>query len=284
MDASISKRFATANRPTLSFEFFPPKNSEGEEVLWATVESLSKFGPDFASVTYGAMGSNQELSLDVVKRLSALMPVVAHLTCVGATKENISELLDHYKGIGVAGVLALRGDRPEGSVGGSGDYEVALDLVRHIRADTLFDVGVATFPEKHPESPSLDHDIRVLKIKQDAGALFAMTQLFFDFESYQTLVEKASLAGVSIPIVPGIMPIANVGQVLRMASMSGAKVPRELENDLSNASALDAPRIGMDFSINLTRKLIDFGVPGIHVFTLNQSRAAIELVSGAGLA
>lgn len=274
------------DRPTISFEFFPPKDSESRASLFQAFDSLSDFDPNFVSVTYGAMGSNQASSIEVVEHLAPRVPTIAHLTCIGATRDNITSLLRKYEEIGVAGVLALRGDKPkhhEGDV--LGDFKTALDLVALAKESSKLLVGVAAFPEKHPESPNLQQDIDVLVKKQAAGALFAITQLFFDIDAYFDLVSKAKASGIWFPIIPGIMPIANAKQVLRMAEMSGAKVPSSLHQQLLEASDDQAARrIGMDFSIDLARKLIDAGAPGVHVFTLNHHRATTELLKGAGLA
>ena len=165
------------------------------------------------------------------------------------------------------------------------DYKFALDLVEQVRESTSLSVGVAAFPEKHPESKSLEEDVKVLRMKQDAGASFAMTQLFFDLDAYVSLVERARSAGVTIPIIPGVMPIANVRQVLRMAEMSGAAVPSELEECLNLANNEDEARIvGMNYSVGLVKSLVSIGVPGVHIFTLNQHRAALQLVEEANLA
>mgnify|MGYP002655023105 CR=1 FL=1 len=272
------------SRPTISFEFFPPKDEAGFESLNDSFHQLQAVGPDFISVTYGAMGSNQERSLDVVRKFANLIPTIAHLTCIGANRENLRGLLDTYSALGVAAILALRGDIPKTFEGEPlGDFKRAIDLVDLAR-ETNFQIGVAAFPEKHPESPSLEHDIAVLKLKQESGASFAMTQLFFDINSYFNLVQAARESDVTIPILPGLMPIANARQVLRMAEMSGAKVPDELVHELSSATDEEAARaIGMNFSVELAKKLIDGGAPGIHIFTLNHHRAAIELLEGAGL-
>lgn len=272
-------------RPTISFEFFPPKDEQGFDTLRSTFEVLKQFNPDFVSVTYGAMGSNQASSLAVVQELASQVPTIAHLTCIGATQTTIRNLLDSYKEAEVAGILALRGDTPKDFVGDPlGDFSSANDLVKIVQ-DSQFEVGVAAFPEKHPESPSLAHDIEVLKIKQHSGAKFAMTQLFFEIDAYFELVTKARAAGIVIPIVPGLMPIANAKQVLRMAEMSGAKVPKHLVDELNAAPDDESARaIGMQFSANLAKALLEGGAPGIHIFTLNHHKATSELLTAAGLA
>lgn len=271
-------------RPTISFEFFPPKDEAGFETLKDSFEHLQAAGPDFISITYGAMGSNQERSIAVVSEFATRIPTIAHLTCIGATRENLRKLLGTYSNLGVAGILALRGDIPKMFQGEPlGEFKKATDLIE-LAKETNFEIGVAAFPEKHPESPSLEHDIEILKLKQNTGASFAMTQLFFDIDSYFKLVQAGQSEGVSMPILPGLMPIANAKQVLRMAEMSGAKVPDQLVRDLTSATNEEEARvIGMDFSIDLARKLIAGGAPGIHIFTLNHHRAALELLHGAGL-
>jgi len=286
VEASGISGFLEKRSPTLSFEFFPPKDSAGEVNLHQAIDELMSVAPDFVSVTYGAMGSNQDSSVAVVERLSRLVPTIAHLTCVGATKAGISNLLNRYRDFGVAAILALRGDKPRDlEQFPESDYTFALDLVNQVSSSTPFEIGVAAFPEKHPESSSLEADVDILLLKEKAGASFAMTQLFFDVAAYTSLVERARNAGVSMPIVPGVMPISNVRQVLRMAQMSGAAIPIDLENSLSSAESDDHARaIGMEFSAQLARDLLQSGAPGIHIFTLNHSRAALELVAAADLA
>lgn len=283
---SITNSLTNANRPTLSFEFFPPKDETGWVNLKSSIEHLQNVSPDFVSVTYGAMGSNQETSLAVVEHLAETVPTIAHLTCIGASQNSISQLLKKYETAGVAGILALRGDLPAGLAEfPPSDFTFALDLVSQVQESTNLEIGVATFPEKHPESPSIERDIEILKMKQDAGASFGMTQLFFNVDAYTSLVNKAKLAGVTIPIVPGVMPIANAKQVLRMAQMSGASVPADLEQALLQASDdSEARAIGMDFTVKLVEELKQLGAPGIHIFTLNHHLAALELVHEAQLA
>jgi methylenetetrahydrofolate reductase (NADPH) len=282
---SIAKALS-ASTPTLSFEFFPPKDETGKNTLRRSIDELMTLSPDFVSVTYGAMGSNQDSSIEVVEHLAGIVATVAHLTCIGASASGIQSLLNRYKEFGVAGVLALRGDKPQGDKElPAADFTYASDLVEQVKQFTTFDVGVAAFPEKHPESLSLADDIKILKMKQDTGASFAMTQLFFEVTAYSALVERARAAGVTIPIIPGVMPFENVRQVLRMAQMSGARVPQELENKFQRASTDEAARqIGMDFSKELVTDLLRVGAPGIHIFTLNQHRATMELVDSANLA
>lgn len=286
MTGTLTAAIEAISTPSLSFEFYPPKDETAEVSLWSTVDKLLEVGPKFTSVTYGAMGSNQDTSLNVVRRLAPLVPTIAHLTCIGSKREAISSLLGKYSEAGVQGLLALRGDKPKGLDDlPESDFSTALELVDLAVKETDFSIGVAAFPEKHPESPSLNHDIKILKLKQESGAQFAMTQLFFEPEAYWRLIEQARSAGVTMPIIPGVMPISNVRQVLRMAQMSGASVPESLSANLEGASSDDAAReIGMEFSVDLGQQLLKAGAPGIHIFTLNQHAAALELARGVGLA
>jgi methylenetetrahydrofolate reductase (NADPH) len=273
-----------ANRPTLSFEFFPPKDAEGAESLWRNFDKLLEVSPDFASVTYGAGGSNRATSLAVVERMSKQLPTIGHLTCVGASAQSTSEIIRRFEAAGVSSILALRGDPPKDSVGLTSEVTSALQLIDLIRTFSQIEIGVAAFPEKHPESVDFAQDAKVLKLKQDAGATFAMTQLFFTVEAYTSLVERNRAAGVTMPIVPGVMPISNAAKVLRMAEMSGAAVPSQLLAKLQNANEDEARVIGMDYTIEFANNLIAAGAPGLHIFSLNFSKAAIEVARGAGLA
>ena len=278
--------FSEQSRPTLSFEFFPPKDDQGFDNLVTNFGKLQAFNPDFVSVTYGAMGSNQETSLRVVEWMSKSVPTIAHLTCIGSTRQKITDLIHRYEVAGVSGVLALRGDIPANFDGDPlGEFKNANELVALANQISELAIGVSAFPEKHPESPSYAHDIEILKLKQDTGASFAMTQMFFEIDAYFSLVRAAREAGVSIPIVPGVMPIANAKQVLRMAEMSGAAIPEQLLKNLTNAEdEVQARSLGMAFAINLSKELIAGGAPGLHIFTLNQFTATAELLAGIGLA
>lgn len=277
---------ASQNQRTLSFEFFPPKDDESAASLWKHYEILLEAQPDFVSVTYGAGGSSRSTSLAVVDRMAKDVLTVGHLTCVGATEVSSRETIAHFEQAGVSSILALRGDPPLNDPGALevGEMKTALDLVNLTRSVSSLEIGVAAFPEVHPESPSMQHDAEVLRLKQDAGASFAMTQLFFSVEAYLRLIRAADQAGSRMPIVPGLMPISNAAKVLRMAQMSGAEVPRQLLEKLENATESDARQIGMDYSIRLANDLLEAGAPGLHVFTLNYSKAALEVARGCGLA
>lgn len=275
----------SASEPTLSFEFFPPKDETGEANLWSAFEKLLEVSPDYVSVTYGAGGSNRERSLAVVDRMAKQVLTIGHLTCVGATKQSTLEIVKHFERAGVGAILALRGDAPKDDPDalGKGELKTALELVELVEEFTNLEVGVAAFPEVHPESPNMEHDSKVLALKQSAGATFAVTQLFFSVQAYTDLVSSAKAAGATLPIVPGVMPISNAKQVVRMAELSGAAIPAELLAKFDAADDAQAREIGMEYSTQLAIDLVAAGAPGIHVFTLNHHAAAIELARGAGL-
>ena len=275
-----------AGQPTLSFEFFPPRDDEAAASLWRNYDKLLEVSPDFVSVTYGAGGSNQETSLGVVDRMAKDVLTIGHLTCVGSTVVGSREIIKHFEQAGVRSILALRGDSPQNDPEAlaKGELKTALDLVKLVKENSDLEVGVAAFPEVHPESPSMQHDAQVLKLKQDAGASYAMTQLFFSVEAYLELVETAKAAGAQLPVIPGVMPISNSAKVLRMAEMSGAAVPTRLLQELQDASEDQARAIGMKYSIELSQALLEAGAPGLHIFTLNFSKAALEVARGVGLA
>jgi len=211
---------------------------------------------------------------------------IGHLTCVGATVEGTLEIIQRFEAAGVEAILALRGDAPKDNPDAlaQGEFKQAVELVSLAHEQTSIEVGVAAFPEGHPESTDLDQDIRVLKLKQDSGASFAVTQLFYQTADYTTMLRMAREAGVTMPILPGLMPISNAKQVLRMASLSGAKVPHQLLADLEAAKDDDEARArGMSFTVEFGKELLAAGAPGLHIFCLNQVAAAEELARGVGL-
>ena len=284
--SEISAARRNGAEPTLSFEFFPPKDEVGEANLWNAFEKLLEVSPDYVSVTYGAGGSNRERSLAVVERMSKQVLTIGHLTCVGATKSSTLEIVKFFEQVGVGAILALRGDSPKDDPDAlsKGELKTALELVDLVREATDLEVGVAAFPEVHPESPNMEHDSSVLALKQASGAKFAVTQLFFSVPAYTDLVASAQAAGASLPIIPGVMPISNAKQIVRMAELSGAAIPDELLAKFDQADDEDQAReIGMAYSTQLAKDLVAAGAPGIHIFTLNHHAAALELARGAGL-
>lgn len=281
----------SSGRRSFSFELFPPKTEDGERVLWQTVREIESLRPTFVSVTYGAGGSTQDRTVRLtgeIARDTTLTPV-AHLTCVGASRDELRSVVGHYAAEGVRTVLALRGDPPTG-LGTDwrphpGGLANAVELVELVRSLGSFSVGVAAFPEGHPESPGLDHDARVLAMKQQAGADFAITQLFFRVEDYVRMVDMAAAAGCTMPIVPGIMPVTNVSQIERFASLSGAAFPRPLADRFS--AVADDPEavlaLGVEVASDMCQRLLDAGAPGLHFYTLNRSRSTIEVYEALGL-
>ncbi|MEN9737811.1 MAG: hypothetical protein RJA26_1044 [Actinomycetota bacterium] len=281
---SVLQARAEQGQKSLSFEFFPPKPG-AESSMWDTFEKVLEVGADFISVTYGAGGSNQETSFQVLDRMAPQILTVGHLTCVGASRQSVKHTISRFEAAGVRSILALRGDAPKDDPDAlsKGQLKTALELVELVHSETSLEVGVAAFPEGHPESPSLRHDAEVLWKKQAAGASYAMTQLFFGVHHYTEQVAAAAEVGVNIPIIPGLMPVSNAKQLLRMAQMSGAAVPSDLAHQLETSDEEAARRIGMEYTINLGRELLAAGAPGLHIFTLNKSEAAMELAAGVGL-
>lgn len=283
-DALVAR--AIEDEITLSFEFFPPKDAEAEVRLWNSFESLLEVNPDFVSVTYGAGGSNRERSLAILERMAKDVLTIGHLTCVGSTIQGTVDTIHSFENAGVRSILALRGDSPvdQPDALSSGELKSALELVDLIAHSTELEIGVAAFPEVHPESPDLEHDAKVLSLKEQAGASYAITQLFFSVEHYLAMLDANEAAGAGLlPIIPGVMPIANAKQVIRMAEMSGAAMPEQLLSQLQEADEAGARRIGMEYSIQLAQKLVEVGAPGLHIFSLNHHGAALELARGAGL-
>lgn len=273
------------DQPSFSFEFFPPKTDQGEANLWAAIAELERYNPTFVSVTYGAGGSTRDRTLRIVQRIAAetsMLPM-AHLTCVSATVEEVTAVIDELADAGVRNIMALRGDMPGGFdvrwEATEGGLSHADDLVRLIHTRGDFCVGVASFPEGHPESPDRDTDARHLAGKLNAGAAFATTNLFFDAEDYFSHVEMVRAHGSDAPIIPGIMPVTNVAQIERMTAMSGATFPSRLAERL-RAVADDPDKvaaIGVEVATDLCQDLLDGGAPGIHFYTLNRSTATREI-------
>ncbi|MEG9225592.1 methylenetetrahydrofolate reductase [NAD(P)H] [Aeromicrobium sp. Sec7.5] len=284
LDRALLDQLASA-APTVSFEFFPPKDDAGEDVLWATITELETLRPTFVSITYGAGGTSQDRTVRVTSRIAqetSLCPV-AHLTLVRQTRDEVAGVLDEYAEAGVQHVLALRGDPPGGP---RADWEThpdgmdhAIDLVELAAGQDRFILGVAAFPEGHPDAESRDHDAQVLVDKARAGAEFAITQLFFRPSDYFELVERVRALGSDLPIIPGIMPILNFGQVARMAELSGAEMPREVL-DVIEPIADDPAKVraaGIELATQLCRDLVAGGAPGLHFITLNRSKATREI-------
>jgi methylenetetrahydrofolate reductase (NADPH) len=263
----------------ISFEFFPPRNEEMEATLWDAVDRLAPLDPTFVSVTYGAGGTTRERTHATVARMvneTKLRPA-AHLTCVGATREDVDEVVRSYAAAGIRHIVALRGDPPAG-VGQCyephpGGYTHSADLVAGIRAIGAFEVSVSAYPEKHPESPDLDFDIDILKRKVDAGATRAITQFFFDNELYLRFVDKVRAAGICVPVVPGIVPVQNFKQVRSFAQRCGTSVPQQLADRFEGLDDDIATRklVAAAVAAEQVMGLVDRGVTEFHFYTMNKA-------------
>jgi methylenetetrahydrofolate reductase (NADPH) len=277
---------------SFSFEFFPPRDDAGEVVLWEAIRRLESFAPSFVSVTYGAGGSTRDRTTRITAAIAAstTLTPVAHLTCVSASRAELRRVVGAYAGAGVSTVLAIRGDPP----GGPGapwrphpeGLNHAVDLVKLVRELGSFEVGVAAFPDVHPESPDLDHEAAILAAKADAGATFAITQFFFEPDGYFRLVDRLAALGCDMPVVPGIMPVTNLKQIARFPQLSGKPLPAgvlaRLESAAGDPSSLR--RAGVEIATELSARLLDGGAPGLHFYTLNRSTATLEVFADLGLA
>lgn len=267
----------------ISFEFFPPNTPEGARKLRAVTEQLAVHQPGYFSVTYGAGGSTRDKTLATVRAVAeAGQSVAPHLSCVGATRQSVRELLHIYRDAGIQRLVALGGDLPSGMVA-AGDFRFASDLVAFIRAETAdhFTLNVAAYPEVHPRASSARADLAALKLKQDAGANIAVTQFFYNTDAYFSLVETARKAGVTIPIIAGVMPLHSYSKVARFAESCGAEMPRwlckrmaDFGDDIDSVQAL-----GLDVVTALCQRLLDGGAPGIHFYTMNQAPLTSEIVT-----
>jgi methylenetetrahydrofolate reductase (NADPH) len=286
-DRPISEFFAQ-NRPLRSLEFFPPKDDAGVEALRTTATALKRINPDFVSVTYGAGGSTRERTAQVseILRREFEFTVMPHLTCVGHTRAELSDVADRIYAGGFRNIMTLRGDPPKGETTFTpykDGLRYASDLVallKHSHAD--FCLGVGGYPERHPEAASPDVDLANLKRKVDAGADFITTQLFFDNAVYFRFVERCRAAGITIPIVPGIMPVLSLKQIQRFTTMCGATLPQKLITRLEAAAENTevVETLGIDWALTQIRELLAQGAPGYHLYILNRAKGALALAAG----
>ena len=286
----LVSRILERRRPTFSFEFFPPKKPENWERLFRTISSLMPLKPSYVSVTYGAGGSTRENTLRLVLRIrrETNLTVVAHLTCVGTSRDEARRLLAIYAENGVENILALRGDPPEGGTWTkpADGFFYAMDLVAFIKKEfPRMCVGVAGFPEGHPESPNRLKEIEILKAKVDAGADYIVTQLFFDNRDFYDFRERCELEGINVPIIAGIMPITTRRGMVRMAELAaGARIPARLLRAVERAGDDEGvERVGVHWATEQVRDLIDNGVRGIHFYTLNRSKATLNIYRALGV-
>lgn len=281
-----------AHRPALSFEFFPPKTPEGSEALFATISELRALEPAYVSVTYGAGGSTRQLTHDLVVRLSRELnfTIVSHLTCVGASQSEIHQILERYQQSGIHNILALRGDPPKEAAGAftphPDGFRYAAELVAFIKKNfPQMGIGVAGFPEGHPETPNRLKEMEYLKAKVDAGADYICTQLFFDNRDFYDYRERCELAGIRVPIIAGIMPITSRKGMQRMAELAlGSRFPAKLLRALARAEDDDyAENVGIHWATEQVLDLIDNGVAGVHFYTLNKSKATLRIYQALGI-
>lgn len=269
----------------VSFEFFPPKTEKGIQSLSSTVELLKQYKPLYVSMTYGAGGGSQERTRQAVSMLLDLknLEVMPHLTCIGACKNEIKKLLDGYKSQGIENIMALRGDPPVGESDSnfrSKDYFFACDLVMTLKQYNHFCVGVAVYPEGHIESKSLDQDMEFTKKKIDAGADFAVTQMFFDNAHYYSLLERMNKKNISIPVLPGILPLTDVEKIKQFAAICRTTIPQEITKKMDKVRHLpgEMEKIGIDYTISQCLDLIKNGVKKIHFFTLNKPEIITSII------
>ncbi len=286
----VDEIIAGSGEPVFSFEFFPPQTDEGDRNLRATLEDLRAFEPDFVSVTYGAGGSTRGRTVELTHWIKQELGIeaMAHLSCVGATREELGEILAGMERAGIDNVLALRGDPPQGQAEWTphpGGLKYSTELAALITEDYPFAVGAACFPEVHPEAPDMAHDLRFLKQKVDNGASFLITQLFFDNELYFRFVEEARAAGIEVPIIPGIMPVTNVTQIKTITERCQASIPDRLLEALEwRARDADAVlQLGVAYATLQCAELLARDAPGIHFYTLNRSHATRAILSALRL-
>ena len=269
----------------LSFELFPPKTDAGEKALYAHVEKLVELGPSFITCTYGAGGSTQTKTLEIIGQVKKRfdMPVASHLTCVGSSQDQLKEYLSHAKGQGVDYIVALRGDPPKGETEFKpveNGLSYANELVSLIRSEFQDDFGIAVagYPEKHQEAPSMDADLTNLKRKVDAGADSVVTQLFYSNDDFFRFRDQCEALGINIPIVPGLLPVTSLAQIKRITSMCAAGLPEDFVNELGKKDDVDwQTKVGIDFATRQVQELIDKGVAGLHFYVLNKSEATLQV-------
>ena len=280
-----------SNRRTISFEFFPPREADGVPGVIDVVNRLRAHAPDFVSVTYGAGGGTRAFTEEITMRLrrETDLMVMAHLTCVAQSRSDVHQVLQRLDAAGIENVIALRGDRPQDSVAsapGDSEFAHATDLIQHIRSNFDFGIAGACYPEGHTESPDLDTDISYARMKQDLGAEFLITQLFYDNAYFYDLVDRAQAAGITVPIIPGVLPILSTPQIRRFTSLCGASIPPELDARLErHADDNRAVReIGIECATMQAEDLWANGVPGIHFYVLNRAYSVSHILRNLNIA
>ena len=278
-------------RRTVSFEFFPPREADGVPGVIDVAQRLRAFNPDFVSVTYGAGGGTRAFTEEITMRLrrETDLEVMAHLTCVAQSRADVHGVLERLDAAGIENVIALRGDRPQdiaASAPGGDEFAHATDLIEHIRGNFNFGIAGACYPEGHTESESLDSDIGYARMKQDLGAEFLITQLFYDNAYFYAFQERAAGAGITVPIIPGVLPILSTPQIRRFTSLCGATIPAELDARLEqHADDNRAVReIGVEYATKQAEELWANGVPGIHFYVLNRTYSVSHILRDLNIA
>jgi len=279
----------SSGRPLLSVEFFPPRSEESVDPLVRAAQRISTSRPDFVSVTYGAGGSTRDLSATVSRRMKdeVDLQVMPHLTCVGSTKEELGGIVDTIHSEGYRNIMALRGDPPQGQEDfqvTDGGFRYASDLVAFIKnRHSDICLGIAGYPEKHPEARSLDADLDALKVKADAGGAFITTQLFFENDAYFEYVDRVRARGIDLPVIPGIMPVLALKQIKRITQLCQSELPKTLEAELSKVESDPEAvrRVGVDWAVRQVEELLERGAPGVHIYALNKAKSAIEIIEAA---
>jgi methylenetetrahydrofolate reductase (NADPH) len=279
--------------PTISFEFFPPKTDEAEAALFReTVPALQRLGPSFISVTYGAGGGTRDRTLRMVNRIRKEFGIesMAHLTCVGSTRDMLASVLEEAHGLGIENILALRGDPPKGQTEFKpveGGFRYAVELIRFVRSRNCFTIGAACYPEGHVECKDRQLDWDRTADKVEAGAEFLITQLFYDVNDFLAFEDYLrNRRGIKVPIVPGILPFLSTEQIKRFTSLCGARLPEAVLRRLDQYGADDEAvrQLGVEVCTDICRRLLDHGVPGLHIYCLNRSPSTTELLKNLGLA
>ncbi len=275
---------------TISCEFFPPRDAEGIPNVLRAIQRVKTYNPDFVSVTYGAGGSTRAFTEEITLRVKeeADLEVMAHLTCVGQTSDEIHGVLERLDQAGIENVIALRGDPPRGESGFvpvEGGFDHATDLIRHIRQHFPFGVAGACYPEGHVESADMESDLDYVKRKVDEGAEFLVTQLFYDNRYFFDFMDRAAKAGIDVPVVAGVLPILSAAQIRRFTALCGAKIPEALDLQLDQFYDDDnaVRELGIEYATEQVRELWDSGVPGVHFYVLNRSYAVSKILSNLGI-
>ena len=275
---------------TVSCEFFPPREEDGIPAVFRAIDRVGAFNPDFISVTYGAGGSTRAFTERITMQVKQEtdLEVMAHLTCVAQTREEVHDVLERLDEAGVENVIALRGDPPRGQenfVVAEGGFGHATELIDHIRANFDFGLAAACYPEGHTESPDLDSDIRYAKEKVEKGADFLITQLFYDNRYFFEFMERAHSAGIDVPIIPGVLPILNTAQIRRFTSLCGATIPPDLDSKLDQYAEDDnaVRELGVEYASRQVEELWENGVPGVHFYVLNRSYSVSRILANLNL-